>query len=209
MSHEIFWDSFYSKRDRESFEWLVDHNELANLNTLDLTSRTQENLDLMLDVGCGTSTFSSELQLSCNQPSFLICVDFSHRALSILDQTLLKSNRRSALLDFVQCDGRNLPFRSQLFDLIIDKGYLDSVLKSEEKPTEYATKSIRSAVEKLEPSSGRLVQITDEPPELRMALLDEFASSNRLDLNTTFKQIDLEQRNSTYYMYLISKRKPF
>lgn len=208
MSKKRFWDEFYSKNNKSSFEWLLEYNELVE--AIDV-SRSFSASRLMLDIGCGSSTFSCEFQKSLRQQSMLICADFSRDALLMLKKKHESSTNTTPLIDYIQCDGRRLPFRDGIFDLAIDKGYLDSILKDANMKLAHqkAFESLRATL-KCVSSRGVLFQITDEPPELRLSFLDDFkltssSSSNFQLLNTTFKQIDLERNASTYFLYLISK----
>lgn len=193
MWKKEFWDSFYAKKHnkRNKFEWLIDYKEFVDTIDINVIGA----MTLLLDIGCGTSTFSRELQASLSRPCMLVCADFSHQALSSLMHQH-QQHLDSTYVDYVQCNGRNLPFRNNLFDLGVDKGYVDSLLKG---PTQDdANKSIASVMEKIN-ERGVLFQITDEPPELRQSLLDK-----HFNLTSSFKQIELE--NSIYFLYIINKK---
>ncbi len=174
----------------------------------------------ILDVGCGTSMFSFNMRnaLSYRQP-FLICADFSLEALDLLrckqNEAKTQINNESLLVDFIQCNCKYLPFRDDCFDLILDKGYLDSLLKSKaSNMIDSALDSMKNILEKLDctyadSSSANtprryLLQITDETPELRISLFDQF-QHDKFKLNYYFKEIDLDN-NLVYYAYFVCKR---
>lgn len=211
MSEKVFWDRFYQKHGENSFEWLLDYSEFSDSTGESPSLGSNKNTRLILDVGCGSSTFGYQLQKSLKFPSLLICADFLHLPLAFLKTKHFvecENNAVVPLVDYVQCDAKRLPFRDDLFDLVIDKGYLDSILKAKVylDSLENAFKSMASILEKVN-ERGTLVQITDETPELRLGLLDEFSqsSSNRFLISYTFKEIEITKNNSIFYFYFINK----
>ena len=218
MSEKKFWDNFYRKHNKQAFEWLIDYNDLATF--LDLNSQ-RANLTSMLDVGCGTSLFSHNLQKSLSLKSFLICADFSYEALDLLkaQQTESSLKRGTFSADFVQCNCKHLPFRDDFFELIIDKGYSDSLLKSTSpdgiKNTVIAMQQIRdklaitiSDTERRAASNKPvLLQLTDETPELRTSLFDQLDHSDCFTLSYRFKEMELDD-SRVYYAYFVYKEEP-
>ena len=202
MSSKSYWDLFYKKQQKKSFEWLVDNSCLDQLMP---QIKINSKITFLLDVGCGSSLFSSQLKESLLQPAMLLCADFSFEAL-----LHLKSCSPAKAIDFIQCDCKRLPFRLSLFDLAIDKGYLDSVLKqlsfvSVSKAMSETLESMYTILEKLD-ENQLLIQITDEQPELRISLLDEFRFKNdSFEINYSFKEIQVNE--STYFAYFINKAK--
>lgn len=193
MSKKSFWHKFYSKHSTDTFEWLIKFDQsLANLVENAILNSQKS---LILDVGCGTSQFSSDLKASLALTNFLLCSDFSYEALD-----LLRSKSKSPTVDFVQCDCKNLPYRQGIFDLIIDKGFTDSVLKetNTNKSIKQTIDSINNHLSKLE-NFGTLIQITDEDPELRInGILD------RLNINFNFKEFE-NKSGYSYFIYFINK----
>lgn len=201
MSSKSYWDLYYTKKQQiQSFEWLVDSSCLDHLMLqIDNTTTT-----FVLDIGCGSSLFSRQMTERLAQPGLLVCVDFSNEPLKYL-----KSISTRLAVDFVQCNCKRLPFRSDLFDLGVDKGYLDSVLKqltlvSVNTAMNETLESLRVCLEKLD-ENKLLLQITDEQPELRMSLLDEF-KDDLFEINYSFKEIN-DANESTYFAYFINKTK--
>ena len=197
MSKKSFWNKFYKQHSNENFEWLLEFNDslkslVANIQSVN----NGEKITLLLDVGCGTSKFSHDLKKSMNT-NFLLCSDFSYEALD-----LLKSKSKLQTIDYVQCDCKYLPYRDNLFDLIIDKGFSDSLLKetNAQKSTQLTIKSIENQLEKVQ-QNGVIIQITDEEPELRIAsLFDQLK-----DIEYTFKEIELDS-GANYFVYFLNKK---
>jgi SAM-dependent methyltransferase len=214
MSKKEYWEKFYKKHNSEVFEWLIDFKDLIAENHTSQIKFTIYKTDptLLLDAGCGTSLFGYNLAKSTQSPGFLINADFSHQALSILKAkyaSLTKKNDTSpaSFIDYVQCDCKHLPLRPDVIDLIIDKGYLDSVLKSSnvKDAVSNALLSMGNLIEKMDAKAGAvMIQITDESPELRINLFDNF-DQRKLKFSHTFKEIDLGEQQ-IYFCYFIHKK---
>lgn len=193
MSKKSFWQKFYLKHSNDTFEWLIKFDD--SLTSIIENATKTSRKSFILDVGCGTSRFSIKLKSSLSEPNFLICSDFSFEALD-----LLKSKSNSQKIDFVQCDCKTLPFRHDFFDLIIDKGFTDTLLK-ETNIQKSITQTINSIDNQLRilDNDGTLIQITDEDPELRInGILD------RLKINFNFKEVE-NQSGFSYFIYFINK----
>jgi hypothetical protein len=177
----------------------------------------------LLDAGCGTSMFGFDLSRSINSPVSLVCADFSREALNILrkkhnDQLLETSTARkrntsnslsqssSLTIDYIECNCKYLPFKHDSFDMIVDKGYLDSVLKATNS-TQSIKSSSRAICNLLESLNinGYLLQITDETPDLRMSLFDQLKHDG-FKVGYFFKEIDLDN-DRVYYAYFLRKIK--
>ena len=205
MSKKEYWDRFYAKNNKNTFEWLVDTsciNEISyNLK------KDKKFVTLMLDAGCGSSMFGSKLANSIsNDSTFLICTDFSREALEIIKRS--HDNQSYQLIDYIECDCKYLPIRKNLFDLVLDKGFTDSVLKTNGLTCDSvkgALDSIKNLIQILEISESNdepnfLIQITDEIPELRISLFDQ----NKFDIKYYFKEINID-KNFAYFAYFIYK----
>lgn len=196
MSSNQFWDDFYKKQNKKTFEWLLDSSCLDHIMPL----ITKIKITTLIDVGCGSSVFTSQIsrQLPAN---LLICADFAIEPL-----LHLKSLNLAPHIDFIQTNCKQLPIRSDFFDLAIDKGYLDSVLKrlslvSVDMAMQQAVESVESVLDVV---NGLVVQITDEQPELRINLLDQV---NKFNLGFHFKEIQID--DYCYFVYFINKKKKY
>ena len=200
----------------------------AHLQTMTFLNLKQKNknsnLSFLLDVGCGTSMFSFNLKNSFSFKSILICADFSLEALDLLRLKQIDAEKQHNktleacqdslprfTVDFIQCNCKYLPFRKEVFDLILDKGYLDSLLKSNSANLIDSTlASMSNILEKLDYSEcietkRVLLQITDETPDLRISLFDQFHHKN-FRLSYYFKEIELDN-SMLYYAYFVYKDK--
>jgi hypothetical protein len=198
MSEKSFWDKFYqSKEKQREFEWLIEYDKAIITSLIDFK---QFKSGINLDIGVGLSKFSIKLFEDINKPNYLLLADFSSTALNTL-----KNDVKSTKLnhDFLICDCNHLPIRNDCLTLILDKGYLDSVLKSKDQPIDKAFLSFYNLMLKLE-HSNILMQITDEEPELRFDLLEKFKQKSGLNYSCSFKEIILSN-DQAYYIYFISK----
>ena len=115
MSEKSFWDSFYKRHNKNSFEWIIDASSIGEI--LHQIDSQTEHQTFVLDAGCGSSMFSTKLSECISAPSLLVCGDFNRQALE-----LIKTNSGTrACIDFVQCDCKAPPFRDSVFDIIIGK----------------------------------------------------------------------------------------
>ena len=100
-------------------------------------------------------------------------------------------------------------FRRKLFDVVLDKGTTDSVLKMEDEDKSLVLcQGILSESLRLLSSSGVYLQITDEDPDLRMSLLQDLLPTGcvRNDISITHKKIS-EEGMWEHYMYALTKNK--
>ena len=209
MSEKKFWDNFYTKHSRAPFEWLIDTSSIDEI----VSMLGKKSPAFLLDAGCGSSLFSTRLTQSLRFPSYLLCADFSRQALELIKSNKLTSNH----IDFIECDCKRLPIRDHLFDLVLDKGYLDSLLKklfiagSQVSMNEalLAMTNLLQKLDRINESSliskqpKYLIQITDETPELRISLFDQLDQAN-MKIDYFFKEINLSD-NLVFYAYFISK----
>lgn len=198
MSEKFFWDKFYkTKENQTEFEWLIDYDK-AIINSL--IDYKQFKTGINLDIGVGLSKFSVKLFEDLQKPNYLLLADFSPKALNILKSDIQLTSLHH---DLLICDCNHLPIRDDCLTLILDKGYLDSVLKSKSQPIDKAFTSFYNLILKLE-NSNILLQITDEEPELRCDLIEKFKLKSGFNLSYSFKEIILEN-DQTFYIYFIIK----
>ena len=146
-----FWEDYYSKHD-EAFDWLIrwesptENKPLKDL-LYDQTpiyetgkdgkkvevgnkSMLKEEMEILI-IGCGTSRLSEEL---CDEGfEKVTSIDFSSTAIKLQKERYLGQEDYKEL-EFVEMDARKLQFPDGKFDVVIDKGLMDSMLCSNPGP---------------------------------------------------------------------------
>ena len=105
-----------------------------------------------------------------------------------------------------------MPFKTDMFDVVIDKGTTDSVLKFEDRTQAYLmARKIQNEALRITSRSGVYIQITDEDPELRLDLLRGNTIQDSLDKSSDFsvsyRQIS-DEEHWHHFMYVLSFNDP-
>ena len=143
----------------------------------------------MLDLGCGTSSFALQLgrvspvpvqvppiwspTLSLIMYVQIFYLDYSRAALAsmkqLYEEMFSKSGAKKPAVHFVHGNATKMPFKKNTFDLVLDKGTTDSVLKFEDRTQAHLmAKKIQNEALRIISPHGVYVQITDEDPDLRL-----------------------------------------
>lgn len=208
LADKVYWDNRYQEK-QQLFDWLSDGDSTLE-NVLPFLKPGVR----ILDVGCGISSFALKLCKTCPVPVQIVCLDFSRQGLH-LSRQLCKAEICNGLkgisssLHFVQADASNMPFKSEAFEVILDKGTTDSVLKMDDDEEAYKlAKGILSESLRLLSSTGVYLQITDEDPDLRMMLLQDLLSerSDKGNVSISHKKIS-DDGNWEHFMYEITMNK--
>ena len=108
-------------------------------------------------------------------------------------------------VSFLAADVTDLPFVSGMFDVVFDKGTMDSLLKGNRGET-HGANMVAEAMRVLRPG-GLMIQITDEDPELRVDLLESIAKDTNLNLRISFRSLDSDTASGfSYFIYHIRIR---
>ncbi|GIQ81334.1 hypothetical protein KIPB_002279 [Kipferlia bialata] len=95
----------------------------------------------------------------------LTCIDFCGPVIKYMAQR----NRHRRQMDFLTMDARKLDFPAQSFDMVLDKGTLDSIACSECAAADIFT-TLREVHRVLKPG-GVYILVTHSDPQTRMPLL--------------------------------------
>ncbi|KAK2188644.1 hypothetical protein NP493_126g04017 [Ridgeia piscesae] len=221
MSKQAYWDEYYAlPKHKRPFDWLLDYTDVRDLLEAQLPATGHF---VFLDVGCGTSSFASNVVFH-NSPRVHttgFCLDFSQPALlyqrqrhqrevcrRIEHNTSSKSPRivspSESNLCFLRADARHFPFPNDLFYFVVDKGTTDAVLKDTRSGIATATRILQESLRVLK-TSGTLWQITDEDPELRASFVHDRGRHIGMDgLRVSFRAIE-PNRGGEYFVYTIRK----
>ncbi len=118
-----------------------------------------------------------------------------------------ESTRKQSDIFFVQADATKLPFLGNTFDIVLDKGTIDSIMKMKNKTEcKHTAKTIMLGALNVVRPPGVYVQVTDEDPELRMALLEDLLSLYKTDrYRVSYKILSQARHQQEYFMYIISR----
>lgn len=208
LSDKTFWEHFYASHSpNKSFDWFLGFDDVKEYLTRYLPP--EKHVSRILDIGCGTSNFSIEifryLQGKCN----IDCVDYSETALRIMSQRieLLKNQQKKLFtgdgeISFFLADVRRLPFLDRTFDLTIDKGTSDAVLRSPNAEEDFL--KLITEVLRVSQHGGTVIQFSDEAPEVRMDLLSNVKGHVSSGLDIHYKELGSYQ-SMEYFMYILQK----
>ncbi|XP_063447551.1 citrate synthase-lysine N-methyltransferase CSKMT, mitochondrial-like [Mytilus trossulus] len=205
LSRWEYWNQRYKKRN-EAFDWLTDPY-LTVQSVLPYLEETKSNdIINLLDLGTGTSRFPSELSKHLKNNSNLFCFDYVNECLhfqrsSIFQPGIRDTSNSLPRIMFVCGDAESLPFKSDTMSIIFDKGTTDSLLKDKFKGKE-RTHSVLSEIFRVLCTNGKLLQFTDEDPDVRISFLEE--SCRNLDISISYKI--LSNKSFEYFMYTVVKK---
>ena len=202
LASREYWDNLYTNtKENQSFEWLASYDVIRDKLHQILPARPFR----MLDLGCGTSDVTLQLLQDVDQQVEAWCVDYSMAALNLLRSRQLSALERSknpnSVLYCVTADVTKLPFPGGFFDVVLDKGTSDSLMKDVTEGRQSAQCLVHEALRVLE-STGTLVQVTDEDPDLRMTLLEVILPGK--GHHVTFSGLNVHS-DREYFMYKITR----
>ena len=229
MSKQIYWEEFYRKIQRQEQKtpggtydwffpykvaspWLQHYIEQQQTSLVQATNQKQQHTLLKaMDLGCGTSDLSALLY--ADHPTLQItCVDFSKEAITKMQRMfghLAPPKDNDPGITFVQGDAMQLPFKDQTFDICYEKGTVDAILKQKTHGTSEAVKAI-CEISRVLKSSGVLLQFSDEPPELRLPVLErakgELVTLQNKSFSISFKDIG-DFSGIEFFLYVMQDSK--
>ena len=231
MSDQSFWNNFYACREGvKVFDWFVRFEDVCGHLQPHLPPVSDKELTRILEIGCGTSDFSLKLFEHLNHKCRIECIDFSPEAIKALGKIIHKrgylakkaSDAKRRLETNVdprdwtglachEADAKNLPFKEETFSLVIDKGTSDAVLKGPYGESAFS-EVVRECLRVLKPH-GKLVQFSDEPPELRLNALEKvqrefpkvgFAASKGFKVRMSWRELE-QGKCFQHFLYAVRK----
>ena len=225
MSDQSYWNRFYASRQGNmGFDWFVRFEDVAGHIDPFLPPLCNDELIRILEIGCGTSDFSLKLFERLNRKCRVDCIDFSHEAIKAM-RKIIHECGLTAKEDFdpeksvhpqdfmgVMChqaNAKDLPFKEGTFSLALDKGTSDAVLKGSDGESAFVD-VVQETLRVLKPD-GRLVQFSDEPPEMRLNLLEKIKCkllqancAEHCKLSLVWRELDV-QSGFQHFMYVVHK----
>ena len=214
MGKKAYWESKYKHAEEQfykPFDWFFNFHAIEDTLAPYLTPARGHESGApfrLLDLGCGMSDFALKLHKSINFKSEIHCLDFVPSAVNTLCGQNLENTYKSDHLHlskmlFTVADAQYLPYTSHLFDVLVDKGTTDAVLKDSQTGTAMATRIIGEALRVLKPG-GHMLQLTDEDPDLRLPLIEAAAKNTSRENSTSFTTLEVGGAIE-YFMYTIKK----
>lgn len=205
------WSTFYQKT-TSNFEWFASYRELKNniipgiRTALKLQPKIINQRPRILDIGCGNSLLGAYIAKELREVD-VYCVDFAIESLWGFQQ---KTNQKPEFDDTKNCFlvsgniSEHQIFPNGNICAVIDKGTTDSILK-QPGGIELAHKALINIYNIL-CKGGIFIQITDEPPELRIELLEEAAKRSKRNFNVSIScQQLMSDIDREYFLYTVSK----
>jgi len=161
-----YWDKRF--RDETEFNWLggLEHYKDALQSMLKDYSKG----DSILHIGCGNSSFSTELR--SQGWSNITNIDISINGLN-----KLKEREKSS--EYILMDMTCMPLRDNSYDIILEKATLDSLQVTTKSPWDLQSKENRlvskvlSEISRILRPGGTFISITFSQPHFRVPLLCE------------------------------------
>lgn len=146
---EEYWNSFFKKRDKKSFEW---YGNFSQIYPIVQKSIQKENARILM-LGCGNSSFSYDLYQKGYRN--IVNIDFSD---IVIEEMKLKYKQCSEM-KWIKMDMTEMEeLEKGSFDIVFDKGALDALMSSNtEQVIENAEKMFGQIVNVLEPASGKYI----------------------------------------------------
>ena len=199
LSTQLLFDFKNLNRDPEPFDWYQRYSGVK-----DLVAQYVRKTDHILMLGCGNSRLSEDMYddgftTISNIDISKVCVD------QMVEKYLDKTG-----LTWQQMNCSALEFPDESFDVVLDKGTLDSVLCGEGS-TSNAGKTLSEITRVLKPN-GVLVCISYGIPDNRLSYFDNEAYHWHVNVHTVPKPTvsasavqDSNDANSVHYIYVCAK----
>lgn len=216
MDKKATWDRFYTETSSrtatfKNFEWFFGFDAVRDFIMPFLQTKSHPDALLqVLDMGCGTSALGPGIYRHSPAPVQVTCADISPIAVRLMQEHVqtqaVQPHNLSSKLEFVELDCTQLQrhYRTNVMDLIVDKGTTDALLRSKEGKVK-ASLVLKQCLKVLR-SSGSLLQFSDEDPDARLLWLETEAQEQGVMAADVGVQEVGELRGVCYYCYQVTPR---
>lgn len=190
FSSSNYWESKYIN-DTRHFEWYIGWNKLQP-KLADYVERKEH----ALYIGCGTSELG--LYLKKSHVRNITNMDISRTVIKHMAKEYASVKR----VNWDVGDVKNLQYRRNTFDLVIDKGTMDSIMCSDTAVSEIDL--MLSNISKVLAPEGIFIEISSGCEELRLSYLQ--AKTNKWDVINVIKIPKPILSGEFYYAYVMKKK---
>ncbi|KAK7861620.1 hypothetical protein R5R35_010125 [Gryllus longicercus] len=150
FSRKEYWNSFFKKRGARAFEWYGEYPELCGLLHKYIKSK-----DVILIVGCGNSTLSSDLyDVGYRQ---ITNIDISHVVIKQMQESQGKDRPEMV---YKQMDALDMKFDDGQFSAVLDKGTLDALMPDDSDESKSRIDKLLNEVDRVLRIGGRYVCVS-------------------------------------------------
>merc|ERR1719229_329492 len=198
-----YWNSRYEV-ECKAFEWYLSWDDVK-----DVFAKLKKDFRV-LDIGCGTSDMSEQLVKTYPSASVL-AIDFCDLAIAHSKKASVSEKVEYRVQDILELEEK------ETFDLIIDKGTVDSMLCDEEGFK--TVKKMMAVLEKVINPKGLCVVISYREPKYRTPLLKKGSQKNNWSVvhkkvriddipladRPNFNPEEHEDKGKDYYLYFLRR----
>mmetsp|Transcript_23577 Transcript_23577/g.35415 ORF Transcript_23577/g.35415 Transcript_23577/m.35415 type:complete len:263 (-) Transcript_23577:182-970(-) len=200
-----FWDSRYM-RNPEVFEWYHPYDAFV-----DIFEMFMDKGDEILNIGCGNSEMSAEMALE----GYDWVTNIDHSKV-VIEQMKEKYADDLPDMPWYYMDAAKLRFPDNTFDIVLDKGCMDSMLCGNKG--RYETGKMLQEIDRVLKPDGAYILISYGTPDLRLDLLEDadidspgfltwdvFVNAIAKPTTDNFTTPDYGDLGSMYYIYVCIK----
>jgi SAM-dependent methyltransferase len=163
-----YWESFFVKRGKKTFEWYGDYKDHKALFRNVLRPEHE-----ILVVGCG----NSEMSASMYDDGFehITNIDFSQ----VVIKEMTQKNRSRSKMKYLEMDMLRLEFPDASFDVVVDKGALDALYSDDKQ--EFDASKMFSEIARVLKEKGLYICITLAQEHILRKLLTTFSKNFKIE----------------------------
>ncbi|KAF8112297.1 hypothetical protein N665_0065s0074 [Sinapis alba] len=174
-----YWDERFSSE--EHYEWFKDYSHFQHLIKSNINTSSS-----VLELGCGNSQLCEELYKDGILD--ITCIDLSSVAVEKMQTRLLSKGYKE--IKVVQADMLDLPFDSECFDVVIEKGTMDVLFVDAGDPWNPRQETVSKVMATLDgvhrvlKPDGIFISITFGQPHFRRPLFMDPKFNWSMEYNT-------------------------
>lgn len=201
FSNLDFWDKKY-KTSTDTFEWYQNYNSIKSL--IEDYFKDKSNV---LHIGCGSSKFAEDL-LNDNDEVEILNIDFSEKIINAMNDKY-KLNNVDTRMKFLTMNVYSLDSLDDKFDVVFDKGLLDSLL-CEKKALNKIQRFFQYVYDVLN-SNGVYIIVSNSMPDFRTSLFSKnlwnysIKKVEKKNKNFLIDENAFDQPENFHYIYILNK----